>query len=163
MKRVNALPKAVLVLLLGLVASGCGSREAGPPPSNQPTAFFDWCVKEHFGITSPQTRSFHRQATNIRSGELGYAFYNGAVVKDNEEDVRAAFHEMVANLRKVAKEKGCELTGPETLARPDDHSLTLTYRSGKIQGKLDAKYAPGDATSKDYTFELELTETYPED
>jgi hypothetical protein len=166
MRRAAHFARIALLLLIGLVPSGCGSRPPEPPPKNQPTAFFDWCVKEHFGVTSPQTKSFHHRATNIRSGKLGYAFHNAAIVKDNEEDVRASFHETVANLRKVARENGCELTGPETLARPDDHSLALTYRSGLVHGKLAAKYELQDSSEsgkdvKRYFMELELTETYP--
>ncbi len=151
------------LLLCGILTSGCSKRPPPDKPSTAPTAFFDWCQSEKFGVKSPQTTMINNKATNVSSGELGFVKYRAWTPCKTDQEARKFLDTTFAELRHKAEEKGCECQAAE----PHGTGLSLKYRSGRVNGALVGRCVlgdnlPGAETAKAYFVELKLTEVVGE-
>lgn len=148
---------AVALVLVG-GAAGCSK-----PPSNHPTAFFDWCVSENFGVNAANQYSAHRSTKNIKAGEIGNLQYSGWIPSKTADEARAFVDAAVKKLRSVAQEKGVTLNPADS----KDSVSVWKYESGDIHGILEGKPQltdfpiapmPGEKQEKVFFIRLDLTE-----
>ena len=152
-------------LLFALLASGCSTKSSPPPPESSPpesspTAFFDWCRSEGFGVKSPTNAAFHNSG-NASSGQLGLIKYSAWIPSKTEQEAQEFLVSTFKALRKQAEEAGCE---PERDVEPlPGKGLALKYRRGGVQGTLDGQYElrdtpDGGKITKAYWVNLNLVE-----
>ena len=157
MKRGHFMAAMLMTLPLGILLAGGCHKPPPPPPNTAPTAFFDWCVAEHFGVKSHEQYVKHQRAEKIASGQLGLAEYNGVLANPvfdgkgnkigsvacmtDEECARKLYQAIVRELRRVAEEKGVTLQGK---GQPEDKEFAWKYRFGPNDGTLEGKYELGD-------------------
>ena len=147
----------LLTVSLGIfLAVGC-KRPPPPPPNTAPTAFFEWCVAEHFGVKTHEQYLKNQRAEKVASGQLGLAEYMGVLANPvfdgkgnkigsvacmmDEECAQKLYQAIARELHRVAEEKGITLQGK---AAPDDNVIAWTYRFGPNDGTLEGKYELGD-------------------
>jgi hypothetical protein len=132
-------------------------------PNTRPTDFFYWCAEEHFGVQSPKSAWVQRSAKNLTSGEIGIAIYRAWTPCKSEEDARQLMRKIAAELRRIAKEKGCTLQDHELSPNQQWDSFELAYRIGLNYGTLVGKCERGDTTlggksDNAYFLKLKLSE-----
>jgi hypothetical protein len=156
------IPSACLpaLLLCGILASGCSKPHPPAMPGTAPTAFFDWCQSESFGVKLPQTTMVNSKATNITSGELGFVKYLAWTPCKTDEESRKFLDTTFAALRHKAEEKICACQGIE----PHGTGLSLKYRSGRVDGTVVGRCVLRDMPKMGtaYWLELKLTEVVGE-
>jgi hypothetical protein len=154
------------VVVSGLLGGGCSS----PPPSQpntSPSAFFQWCVDEKFGVKSPEGASITRAGQKAPSGEIGFAEYRAWTPCKTDEEARKFLGATAAELQHVAKERGMTVQGGDPSPDPPGSQFVLRYRSGPNHGTLEGKYELGDTKTdgkavKAYFVRLRLTEVIGE-
>src|SRR5262245_41723593 len=121
----------VLVAVVGsLLEDGCSSP-APSRPNTRPTAFFEWCAGEKFGVKSPEAASIRKGGKNVSSGEIGVAEHRAWTPCKNEDEARLFLDATAAELRRVAEEKGITLQSDDDLPDPQVSGFLLRYQSGR--------------------------------
>ncbi len=156
------IPSACLpaLLLCSISASGCSKPVPPAKPGTAPTAFFDWCQSEKFGVNSPQNSMVNNKTANIASGELGFVKYLAWTSCKTDEEAQKFLDTTFAALGHKAEEKGCDCQGPE----PHGTGLSLKYRSGRVDGTVVGRCVLRDMPRMGmaYWVELKLTEVVGE-
>jgi hypothetical protein len=151
------------LLLCGILASGCSRPLPPDKPNAAPSAFFDCCQNEKFGVRSPQEIMVHSRPTNVSSGEVGFLKYRAWTSCKTDQEARKFLDATFAALRHKAEEKGCQCQGTE----PQATGLSLKYRCGHNDGALVGRCVLSDTqdagkTGGAYFAELKLTEVVGE-
>jgi hypothetical protein len=166
-----------LLCAVGLLAGGCSRPAANTQPFPKPTAFFEWCASNNFGVKSDQLALVSQSQRSVSSADVGWrgdpsgqvAFANSAAWKNyqTEEEAKKDLDATAATLRRVAQEKGLTLEGNKDLPGPQGSDFVLKYQSGSIHGILEGNYEPGELKGREkekpmkgYWIRFKLTETF---
>jgi hypothetical protein len=158
----------IAVVIAGSPLGGAGcSRPTPPPPNTQPTAFFDWCYANHFGVKSPQRTGLRNATKNVASGQIGLTEQMAWTPCKTEPEARKFLEDTIAELRRVATEHGLTVEAGDDAPNPQGYRVLLRYRSGPNVGTLEGKFSLNDTeedgkTVKAYFVYHKLTETIVE-
>jgi hypothetical protein len=143
------------------LAGGCSGPVSPEKPSAAPTAFFDWCQSEKFGLKLSNDIMVNSSSTKkVSSGDLGFIKYRAWTPSKTDQEAKEFLDTTFAELKRKAEEKGCECQGTE----PHGTGLSLKYRFGRDDGVLVGRCVLDDTpgmgkTDKAYFVELKLTES----
>jgi hypothetical protein len=161
--------RLLLAVLIGgplLIGAGC-SRPTPPPPDTRPTAFFDWCTANKFGVKSPESTDFHNATKNVASGQIGVSELKAWTPCKSEAETQKLLEQLTADLRRVAIQHGMNVADAAGSPDANGYRTLFTYQAGPNHGTLEGKCALTDTKTdgkpvKAYFVYYKLTEVIEE-
>jgi len=157
------------VMALLLAASGCSRTSPSatgpkaPVNSPPPSAFFQWCSENQFGVKAPQNQTISAGVKNLPGAPIGDMEFSAWTKCATAEEAEAYLSDVEQNLRRVARERGVELDPTVAEAKG---KFTMRYRADRIQGTLTGSMElrdnrEGIGMMKRFFVCLKLTEIVP--
>lgn len=117
----------VVGFLLAFLVAGCSKPV--DTASAKPSPFYQWCVAEKFGETSPEGTHLSRSGGDV-VGQMEIRFWTPCKTKDEAE---AHLKAAAGRLMRESMAKGCQMK--EVLIQPD--RLKLEYDHEQVVGVLE--------------------------
>ncbi len=145
----------VRMAFLMLFVAGC-AKPAEPVAAPKPSPFYQWCVAEKFGETSPEGTHTSRSGGDV-VGQMEIRYWTPCKTKDEAD---AHLKAAAGRLMRESMAKGCQMK--EALIQPD--RLKLEYDHEAIAGVLDgsmelAEIDLGGKPTPAWYIRLKLVET----
>jgi hypothetical protein len=155
------------LVVAAVVFAGAGCRKEPPAPTvlpdtPPPTAFFEWCKHNNFGLDLPESNQVAAGVKNLPTGApVGDVEFEARTKFSTAAEAEAYLATIEKDLRTAAEERGVQLEA--AAPRKQGEGFTIRYRSGRIRGTMtgateirDDKV--GGEAVKRYFVRLNLTE-----
>ena len=126
----------LVVAAVVLVEAGCGKAPPSAPPPDvpPPTAFFEWCQQNQFGVKSPESEEIRPRTSNVPGAPIGDFELEAWTKCKTATEAEAYLDGVERDLRRAAQERGIQ---PDAAAPAGPNGgFKFEYRAGRIRGTL---------------------------